>query len=166
MVDIDLRKLPKQQTKQASKFRRILAFILDLFIIDIFIISSFEPLIRNIMPQLSFETIKKILENPDSTSLANLSTITLFIGVLSILYFALTEYHAKQTLGMKILRLKVESQNKDEEIAFWKCLVRNLYALPIFPLILLWIIEPIYFMITGIRLTEIITKTRTVEELN
>lgn len=166
MVDIDLRKLPKQQTRQASKFKRTIAFILDLFIIDIFIISTFQPLITSIMPNLTLETIKTIFENPDSAILADISTITFFIGILSLLYFSLTEYHAKQTLGMKIFRLKTESQNKDEQIPFWKCVVRNLYALPVFPLILLWIIEPIYLFITGTRLTEIITKTQTVEELS
>ena len=59
------------------------------------------------------------------------------------------------------MRLKVEG-NEGKMPKLWQCFVRNLVFLPIFPFIIFWFIDPLYLVLTKQRLSEQLTKTRTV----
>lgn len=161
MVDIDLTKIKTEKPVKASKIKRILALIFDLLIIDFIIIGAFEGVFKKIMPDISYSSITKLLEYDvtQATQLANLLTV---ISVLMLAYFVFSQYKTGQTLGMLVFGLKIETLN-GEPLRFWQCFVRNLVIMPLFPFILLWIIDPIYFFVTGDRFSEIVSKTKTVQ---
>jgi len=161
MVDIDLRKLPKQTKRQAGRIRRILAFILDLFIIDFFIISPFETVITNtLVPGANLTTFQGLLDFT-STNIAGITQLIITIGILILAYFSFTQYYTRQTLGMFLAGIELEA--KEGELKFWQCIVRNLFVIPIFPLVLLWIIDPLYLLIVKERFSDIIAKVQVIE---
>ena len=69
-----------------------------------------------------------------------------------------------QTIGKMLMKVYVVSDNKD--LKRWQLLTRNLVFIPIFPFVLLWILDPLFmfFTKTNQRLTEILSKTRVVEK--
>ena len=66
-------------------------------------------------------------------------------------------------IGKKLLNLYVESQTK--ELKYWQLLVRSMFLIPLFPFVLLWVIDPIVMLFTkdSQRLSEILSKTKVVE---
>ena len=71
-----------------------------------------------------------------------------------------------QTIGKVLMRIYVVSDNNN--LKTWQLLTRNLIFIPIFPFVLLWIIDPLFmfFTKTNQRLTEILSKTKVVEEFD
>ena len=89
----------------------------------------------------------------------------MIIAVLSITYFTVLEYSIQQTLGKKLLNLKVIALNKNPKI--WQYWVRSLFLVPLFPFILLWFIDPLYLFFNkqGQRFTEQLSKTKVIQEV-
>jgi uncharacterized RDD family membrane protein YckC len=75
------------------------------------------------------------------------------------------EFKIRQTPGKMLLNLYVIADGKKEGPGFIQTLIRNLIFIPIFPFSLLWIIDPLYMIFTGRRLTELLSKTRVIEEI-
>ena len=75
------------------------------------------------------------------------------------------QYRFRQTLGMMMFNIKIESLNK--EIGIMQLIVSNLMLLPVFPFLLLWIIDPIYsiFNKNSQRLTQKVVGLYVSEEL-
>ena len=69
-----------------------------------------------------------------------------------------------QTIGKMLMKVYVASDNNT--LKAWQLLARNLVFIPIFPFVLLWILDPLFmfFTKTNQRLTEILSKTRVVEK--
>ena len=69
-----------------------------------------------------------------------------------------------QSIGKMLMKIYVISDNK--VLKTWQLLVRNIVFIPIFPFVLLWILDPLFmfFTKTNQRLTEILGKTRVVEK--
>ena len=93
-------------------------------------------------------------------------SISIAISVLSIAYFTILESNIGQSIGKKFLHLKVTSLEKNPKI--WQYIIRSLFLIPLFPFILLWLIDPIYifFNTDGQRLTESVSKTKVIEEFS
>ena len=70
----------------------------------------------------------------------------------------------QQTIGKMLMKIYVVSDTKT--LNPWQLLVRNLVFIPIFPFVLLWLIDPLFmfFTKTNQRLSEILSKTRVVEK--
>ena len=158
-------KSPKFQAP-ATLWKRILAFILDLVIIDLVLLFPLRRLLEKIVPlDMGIQETYQYLTTNTQVATA-LTFITFTIGVLALLYFSLLELKLNQTIGKMVFKIYVISINK--ELNFWQCIGRNLFALPFFPFIILWVVDPIFMFMTkdNRRLSEILTKTKTIEHFN
>lgn len=157
-------KLPKQRFVIANPLKRIAAFLVDLLLLQMIVISAFSTYFQNIFPKEKtfLENYSYLTNNIELFTNAYYSMIS--IGVLMILYFAYMEYKYSQTVGMMIFKLYAES-TEEKTLTFFQCVLRNIYLLPLFPIFFLWIIDPIFFLFKGERLSERFSKTKTTEEV-
>jgi len=128
----------------ASIPRRLIAFIIDLLIIDFVILSPFNKFFQMIIPSGTLsEQIRFFQENPKISNPINLLLIV--IGILVLFYFTIFEYKISQTPGKIITGLYVIPQKK---VKFINYLLSNITFIPVFPFYLLWIIDPVYMIIS------------------
>ncbi|MBW2967938.1 RDD family protein [Candidatus Woesearchaeota archaeon] len=164
--------LPKKRTfiGPASIWKRLLAFVIDLFLVDFFIVGPFRKVIGNILPtpESFTETFVFLESNPAQMDL--LLLIFTLASAIIIAYFVLSQYLIGQTLGCRLLRIKVvtPADAKGKVFVtpnFWQCLVRNMFLLPFVPFILLWIADPVYYFIAKKhqRLSEWLSRSQVVE---
>jgi uncharacterized RDD family membrane protein YckC len=163
---IDLR-LPKERKilNSAPVWKRIASFFIDLFIIELIIFGPFTSVIQNALPVNSdiMKNYELFTSNPDL-----INQLYLLFGIIFLLvfaYFVLFEYKLGQTPGKMIFRLYLSPVIKNEKISFLQILIRNAAVFPVFPFSLLWIIDPLYLIFTGKRLSDIFSKTQVVEEI-
>ena len=160
--------LPKERVfiGPALLWRRIAAFFIDMVIINLVILFPFRSLFQNIIPKdYSFLEAYKLLSS--STNYKGfISSVSFVMSILIILYFLMLEKKMRQTIGKALMRIYVVSDNNN--LKTWQLLTRNLIFIPIFPFVLLWIIDPLFmfFTKTNQRLTEILSKTKVVEEFD
>jgi uncharacterized RDD family membrane protein YckC len=158
--------LPKERTFKgpASIFKRALAFLIDLSIINFIIFFPFRRLLQNVLPEeSSFSLTYNFLKNnPELGTLLSITFMTM--SFITILYFIILEKKLTQSIGKIILNINVASEKK--HLKLWQLIVRNLFLIPIFPFILLWIIDPIFIILTKNkqRLSEILSKTKVIEQ--
>ena len=138
-----------KSSKKSIVTKRFASFFVDLLILEFVILAPFTKLFTG----MEWGNAEAISSN------TMLGFIVLIMGVFALLYFSISEYLLGRTLGMMLFHLGVK-----EQIGFWKAITRNLYCLPIFPLQLLWIIEPIHLLWKKKRLLESWTKTNTVTQ--
>lgn len=155
-------KLPKSREieMRASFWKRILAFIIDLAAINLIIITPFENSLKGLPAMESFgDSYNYLMNNPSIVS--HYTSIFFAISLLSLLYFTLLEWKFGQTIGKMFMKIYVQPNG----ITFFKALVRNLFIIPFFPFILLWVIDPILIITSkdGQRLEEKLTSTMVVE---
>jgi len=155
----------KEELIQSAKlWKRLIAFVFDLFLINLILFSPFRGIIGDILPETtSFqETITYIQERPELID--SMNWIRIIMSGMVILYFTLMERLFSQTVGKMIMHIKVESL--DEKLRVWQCLARSLFFIPLFPFGLFFIIEPIslLFVKDNRRTLELLSKTRTVEK--
>ncbi len=159
-------KLPKGRIikADASIWKRILAFVTDFLIVRIIILSPFTSIIQQKLPVIQdFGAYFEYLQTNEQL-MQSLTPILLAMGALTFAYFVIFEWKMKQTPGKMIFKLYAEPE-KGAKMTLWRIMLRNLFAFPIGPVMLLWIIDPIYVITAKKRLTEIISKTKTVEEV-
>lgn len=168
--------LPKKYLIEvnASVFKRFISFMIDILILNFFIIESFSGVLFSIVPKADFaKTFAFMKSSPETMS--KVMMLLLIISFLIFMYFFYLQKRFRQTIGMRIMNLKLvnedieessssKTKNVKEDIKNWQVIVRNLYLLPFFPFIFLWVIDPIYLFIYGIRFSEKFSKTRLVEE--
>jgi|ETNmetMinimDraft_2_1059921.scaffolds.fasta_scaffold23329_3 hypothetical protein len=158
-------KLPKERkfTGPASLWKRGLAFMIDMLLIDFVVIFPFRGILSKIMPaSVSYsQAYSYLIENPGFAKI--LSAITVAIGILALIYFSILEWKLNQTVGKILMNIYVVSVSK--ELRYWQALVRSLFIIPLFPLVLLWVIDPLVlaFSKTNQRLSEILSKTKTIQ---
>lgn len=149
---------------QASVLKRIIAFIIDMLIINLIILFPFKRIFERIVPEIgSFSKTFDFLNNNAELS-SSITFIMAVITFLTILYFMLLEKKLGQTPGKMLFNLYVISQTKD--LKYWQLFVRSMFLIPVFPFVLLWIIDPIVMLFTkeNQRLSEILSRTKVVEK--
>ncbi len=156
-------KLPKKKTFKgpALIWKRALAFFIDFFILNFIVLFPFKGLFEEIVPaSLSFKETLDFFSNQLSSLVV---TISIFAAISMILYFTILEGKTGQSIGKIFTNIYVVSETK--ELTFWQLLVRNLFLIPFFPFILLWILDPAFMLFTkdNKRLSEILSKTKVVE---
>ena len=158
--------LPKERTfiGPALLWKRIAAFFIDVTIINLFILFPFRSLFQSIIPKdysLS-EAYNLLSTSIDYTKF--ISSVSFVMLILVILYFLMMERKMQQTIGKMLMKIYVVSDNNS--LKTWQLLARNLVFIPIFPFVLLWVLDPLFmfFTKTNQRLTEILSKTRVVEK--
>ena len=158
--------LPKESTfvGPALLWKRIAAFFIDMAIINLVVLFPFRSLFQNIIPKdYSFLEAYKLLSSSTNYS-SFLTPASFIVSILIILYFLMLERRMSQTIGKMLMKVYVISDNK--ELKAWQLLARNIVFIPIFPFVLLWILDPLFmfFTKTNQRLSEILGKTRVVEK--
>ncbi|MBI3027237.1 RDD family protein [Candidatus Woesearchaeota archaeon] len=157
--------LPKEKifVGPAMLWKRIAAFLMDMLIINLIVLFPFRILFEDLVPKnYSFSEAYKFLSSVNYTSY--LSLLSLVVSILIVLYFVMMEKKMGQTIGKMVFRIYVVSDNNN--LKTWQLLVRNLAFIPIFPFVLLWILDPsfMFFTKTNQRLTEILSKTKVMEK--
>ncbi len=158
-------KLPKEGTftGPALVWKRLLAFLADLLIINLVLFFPFKRILQKAIPEFGdySEAYNYLAANQGYT--ATLTVVSFVMALLALTYFASMEYKIRQTPGKILFNIRVMSDVK--EGAIWQFVVRNMFIIPIFPFVLLWIIDPLFlfFTKTNQRLSEILSKTKTVQ---
>ncbi len=132
--------------KTAPFWKRAASFVLDLFVLNLLVFTHFQGLFS-----------KAVRENIGELT-PSVYLGVFFASIISLLYFALLEHYAQQTLGMMLVKLYAVPKP-----GFWKAVARNLFVLPFFPFTLLWVIEPLHLYFKKKRFLELLTRTDTVE---
>lgn len=147
--------------QQPSFLRRTLAFLLDMMLLFITVFAPVSTLLEDFVPKTTniVTAYQALLQHQTNSSV--ITVVMLFVFLLVVLYFTLCEYFLGQTAGKRLLDLRAENLEGNTP-TFWQCLVRNLVFLPIFPFMLFWIIDPLYLVFTKQRLSEQLSRTRTV----
>ena len=180
---------------QASILKRAAAFAIDILIINVIILFPFDSVFQKIVPADSFsETFEFLSGNADSTPIKAIITSA---SIVTILYFVIFEKKLRQTPGKMLFKLYVEAQGKDLKYSkrtkfpndyafaisgvnkqikhdylltpsYWQLFVRSMFLMPLFPFVLLWLIDPIVMLFTkeNQRLSEILSRTKVVESYN
>ena len=158
-------KLPKERTftGPALVWKRLLAFVADILIINLVLFFPFKKILQKAIPEFDnySEAYSYFASNSGHT--ATLTMVSFVMALLVLLYFISMEYKIGQTPGKILFNIYVVSEVKD--IAVWQFIVRSLFIIPVFPFVLLWIIDPLFlfFTKTNQRLSEILSKTKTVQ---
>ena len=163
--------LPEEATKtliaNALIWKRIAAFIIDLLILNFIVFISFGNVIEKYIPKnYSFSDMYDFLQtNPHFSD--KLATVGIYSSLMALVYFIFLEQKMQQSIGKKFMNLYVVGMQNQKPSA-WQHMVRNLFFIPIFPFILLWIFDPVLAIFTKNhqRLSEILSKTKVVEKHN
>ena len=157
--------LPKEKTfvGPALIWKRIAAFFIDIIIVNLVVLFPFRKLFQNIVPKdYSFSEAYKLLSSSaDYTSF--ITSVSFVMSILVILYFFMLERKMNQTIGKRLMNIYIVSDSNN--LKAWQLLARSIVFIPIFPFVLLWILDPLFmfFTKTNQRLTEILGKTKVVE---
>jgi uncharacterized RDD family membrane protein YckC len=147
----------------ASPLKRIIAFCIDILLINFIVLTPFNGILAKLIPS------KDIFQIANQTVTINLLITSLFIGIIMLLYFVLFEYTTNQTPGKMFFGLFVVStrikNKKIQKLSLGQTIFRNLQVIPVFPFILLLLIDPIFvfFGQSNQRLLEIVSKTVVIE---
>jgi hypothetical protein len=159
-------RLPKERTftGPALVWKRLLAFVADLLIINLIIFFPFRRIIQRAVPEFSSYSEAYSFLSSNQSYTATLTIVSLIMALFALLYFVLIEYKLGQTPGKMLLNISITGETK--VLSFWQFVVRSLFIIPVFPFILLWVIDPLFlfFTKTNQRLSEVLSKTRTVEK--
>ncbi|MBI3583237.1 MAG: RDD family protein [Nitrospinae bacterium] len=129
------------ETVKAGFWRRLPAFIIDNIILQILTEIIITPLKLNLdINETSFSSIEDIIQNLDTFIIYGLSAIAIYMTI-SCLYFTLFHGSTGQTIGKKIMGVKVVPV-EDGMMTYRKAFVRYIgYGISEIPLFLgfLWI---------------------------
>lgn len=154
-MDVDNFLKGKTIIKTPTFWRRTSAFIFDLLILYFLV---YETVFVALLGRINLRVMETNLSSLSKSFVVPEIFIwtVIFAGILSWAYFALLEYSAGWTIGMRIMNLKVSGSP-----SFSKCLLRNSYILPFFPFTLFWVADPLFLIFRRRRLLEIISATDT-----
>ena len=158
--------LPKEKTfvGPALIWKRIIAFFIDILIINLVILFPFRNLFENLIPkEYSLSEAYKFLSSSTHYT-GYINFIAFVMAILIIIYFTMLEKRMGQSIGKMLMKIYVVSETNN--LRTWQLLARNLVFIPVFPFVLLWILDPLFmfFTKTNQRLCEILSKTRVVEK--
>jgi uncharacterized RDD family membrane protein YckC len=161
----------KEYLANAGLVRRLLAFIADILILDFFVLDPFRSLFRSSLPSGNFTEIYNFIMN-NQAFMGQVYVSSVFMALVTIVYFAVMEWKFGQSLGKMIFRIYVVAEaggrgrKPAEGITFWQSLLRNLYLVPLFPFYLLIVIDPVYmfFNTKNQRLSEVLSRSIVVEK--
>jgi uncharacterized RDD family membrane protein YckC len=88
---------------------------------------------------------KEIIEYVQTNPGLQMFVIKIFalIGILAVLYFTIFEYKTQQTPGKMLMKEHIVPE-EGKKLTFWSYLISNLTFIPLFPFIILWVIDPLH----------------------
>ncbi len=150
--------MPRNEKKeQVSKWKRLLAFIVDIVIIQFFVNLSFSNVLKD---DLGNDKSLSDLFNYGINNLEpKLLMVSIITAILTLIYFTLMEFKLKQTLGKMLFKIKISSDNK--KLEFWQVFIRNIPKAALFVNYTLWIfiIDIVYYIFTKKRLFDKLAQT-------
>ncbi|MFH2019999.1 MAG: RDD family protein [archaeon] len=165
MDGVDLR-LPKERKmlSKATVWKRFAAFFIDIMIVQMIVISPLSGIIEDRFKISSDwqETYKMLSSSPEL--LNSMVPIVAAAFFLIFAYFVAFEFKLSQTIGKMIFGIFVVPRDR-EKLSLVKAAIRNVAIIPFFPFTLLWIIDPLYLIFTGDRLSDQISQTMVIEEV-
>src|SRR3989338_1498001 len=155
--------LPKEHmfTGPALVWKRGAAFVIDILILAFFGLFPFRSLLESMAPkEASFSETLMSLNSGNSAAFFWTYSV---ISILAFMYFFLMEKNMSQTIGKKVMNIYVTSDSG--RLSAWQALLRNMIFIPLFPFDFLMVADPffMFFMKSGRRLSEILSKTNVVE---
>ncbi|MEM4268143.1 MAG: RDD family protein [Candidatus Woesearchaeota archaeon] len=149
----------KSMKINARVWKRIAAFFADFLLLNFFVFAPFSGVFLTLIGD-SYKDYTFV----SSTDIGgNLFLLALVVSLPIILYFVLMQYMIGQTVGMLLFNLRLVD-SKGKEPGLLRCFGRNILFLPIFPLVLLWLADPLFLVFKGTRLSDYITGTSVIEE--
>lgn len=137
-----------------------------MLILNLVVFFPFRNLFEDFFPkEYSFSEAYRMMSS--STHFTGyISAIAFVMFFLVMLYFIMLEKRMGQTIGKMIMKIYIVSDING--LKAWQVIVRNLVFVPVFPFILLWLIDPLFmfFTKTNQRLAEVLSKTKVVERYN
>lgn len=146
----------------ALLWKRIAAFLVDILVLDLTIFAPFRSIFARAFPLRDLSMLRMAFEGHVSVS-GPLAFAVMGMAILAVLYFAFCESMLGQTIGKMLFRLRVAGVASPP--GFWRCFIRSLFLVPVFPFIAFWLIDPLYMFFTrsSQRLLERLSSTATVE---
>ncbi len=142
--------------KLAVTWKRILAYIIDIFIVNSIIVKPLNNLLK-FSGNMGMNNLLSFLES--LLTLRRFLIVTLISGIITILYWSVLEYKIQQTLGSLLLNIKVKSETKKTN--FLQFLVRNITKIS--PAILAIDSIQVLYSDKKQRFTEKLSKTVTIK---
>lgn len=139
-------------------WRRYLAFLIDFVVIYFVVIIPFKPFLSSFPQAKDISQFYNLFSSEKLIALKPLFYISLVIAFLTIFYWAILEYKTGQTLGKKLLNIKVNS--KENELTFWQCFLRNISKIN--TLFLILDVFYMWYYQTNQRYLEVLSKTEVV----
>src|SRR3989338_8180441 len=184
--------LPKERTfvGPALVWKRMIAFMIDMLIINLVVLFPFKGLFEEMLPKdYSFSEAYKVLSG--STNYTGfLTSVSFIMSILIIMYFYMMERKMSPTIGKMMMKIHVAdaresdllasktsklaynssslSTSDNNDLKAWQLLARNAVFLPLFPFVLLWVLDPLFmfFTKTNQRLSEILSRTKIIKKYN
>ena len=136
-----------------STWKRLGAFVFDLLIMDFLLLYPFNNIAEKAANAINYSFLA--YQGP-------MTQLIIAVSILGILYFTLFEYLLGQTVGKMLMRI-VSVSADDRRMSVMQAFGRNLFLLPFIPFVFLWVLDPIFIIWKRISLSEMLTKTKTVE---
>ena len=156
----------REFTGPSLLWKRVMAFLIDMLAVNFFVLIPFKPFFSELFPSdYSFSQMYAYL-NSNPHFISRITIVSVFMSFMVILYFISFEAKFRQSIGKKLMNLHVRSQSN--ELKLWQHFIRNILFLPIFPFILLWVLDPLFMFFSKSKqtLTEILSKTEVVQKYN
>ncbi|MFH1073293.1 MAG: RDD family protein [Nanoarchaeota archaeon] len=148
--------LPRKRylIQDTGLFKRGLSLLIDLLVLEFIAVMPFSRIFSTTFAGTFAENMN-IFEQGLPPGIGFIFAV---IIILALIYFTLFQYYFQQTIGMMLTKTYAEGN-----MTFWKSLFRSIFIIPVFPVYILWIIEPIHIYLRKQSLIERMTNTRTVE---
>jgi len=144
----------------APLWKRVFAYIVDLFIVNLVIVLPFRSYLgRQLISDnnISISDLTILLFN-NQNAFYSVLFVLIVISIPTILYWTLLEYFVNQSVGKILFKIKVISS--DGDLKFSQALLRNITKVSILTIAL----DTLYLLKSGgIRYLEKHSKTRVVE---
>lgn len=129
----------------ASVWRRLAAFVVDMFIVEFVVLSPFTRILARLVPRGSF--FEMFSQAPSSALMSAFFKVSVASSLLVIAYFFYFEYRSFQTPGKMLFGLRLVSRFKD--ISWWQFFVSNLIFLVYIPIVvfqLFFVYDVVYLL--------------------
>ncbi len=147
----------------ASFWKRIIAYLVDIIIVDIIVVWPFQKTMDKFTSGFGgniFATYKYVSSNPELIRgmLPSLALLFFITSLLTIAYWAVLEYKTRQSIGKMLMKISVKSENK--LLTLKQCIVRNISKISG----ILLVIDCIGLIGSPQRYLERVSNTRVVEK--
>ncbi len=138
----------------APLWKKACAYVIDVLIVSLVIILP----LGNLYPQKTTTSLNEAWSLLTQELTKTHMILSLLIGVLTILYWAILEYKLSQTLGKMLMKIRVHSLTN--HLTFKQCIVRNLTKVSF----LLLLLDTLYIIKSGHqRFFDMLAQTEVIE---